>query len=160
MRAIAVRTFRAEPRLVEVPKPEPAAGEVRVKIEYAALNPLDWQTADGAGGDPDQQEFPLIIGVDFAGRVDMIGSGDNTFRVGDAVLGRVTTKLPGTGTYCEYVSVPQDSPIVLAPATCRRVPPPHSPRPGWPPPRSWRRSRCVPAGGCSSSARRAASAAA
>ncbi|WP_328911152.1 NADP-dependent oxidoreductase [Streptomyces sp. NBC_00234] len=120
MRAIAVRTFRAEPRLVEVPKPEPAAGEVRVKIEYAALNPLDWQTADGAGGDPDQQEFPLIIGVDFAGRVDMIGSGDNTFRVGDAVLGRVTTKLPGTGTYCEYVSVPQDSPIVLAP---RDLPP-------------------------------------
>lgn len=47
MRAIAVSAFRAEPCLVEVPKPGPEAGEVRVKVEYAALNPLDWQTADG-----------------------------------------------------------------------------------------------------------------
>ncbi|QNE76326.1 zinc-binding dehydrogenase [Streptomyces finlayi] len=131
MRAIAVTAFRAEPGLVEVPKPEPAAGEVRVKIEYASLNPQDWMTADGAGGDPARQVFPLVIGVDFAGRVDMIGSGDNPFRVGDAVLGRVTRPAPGatpwtasgtasgpepgTGTYCEYVSVPHDSPIVLAP---------------------------------------------
>lgn len=125
MRAIAVSAFRAEPRLVEIPKPEPAAGEVRVKIEYASLNPHDWQIADGAGGDPARQVFPLVIGVDFAGRVDMIGSGDNPFRVGDAVLGRVTAtrtapgtvpgSVPGTGTYCAYLSVPHDSPIVLAP---------------------------------------------
>ncbi|MFC9243036.1 NADP-dependent oxidoreductase [Streptomyces sp. NPDC057136] len=115
MRAIAVSAFRAEPGLVELPKPEPAAGEVRVKIEYAALNPHDWQTADGAGGDPAQQVFPLVIGVDFAGRVDMIGSGDNPFRVGDPVLGRVTTTALGTGTYCEYASVPHDSLIVPAP---------------------------------------------
>lgn len=47
MRAIAVSAFRAEPGLVELPKPGPGAGEVRVKVEYAALNPLDWQTADG-----------------------------------------------------------------------------------------------------------------
>ncbi|MGP3632139.1 NADP-dependent oxidoreductase [Streptomyces sp. 24-1644] len=115
MRAIAVSAFRAEPGLVEVPKPEPAAGEVRVKIEYAALNPYDWQTADGAWGDPERQVFPLVIGVDFAGRVDKIGSGDNPFRVGDPVLGRVAAAALGTGTYCEYVSVPQDSVIVLAP---------------------------------------------
>ena len=46
MRAIAVSAFRAEPCPVELPKPDPGAGEVRVKVEYAALNPLDWQTAD------------------------------------------------------------------------------------------------------------------
>ncbi|MEU8677522.1 NADP-dependent oxidoreductase [Streptomyces sp. NPDC048560] len=127
MRAIVVSAFRAEPALVEVPKPEPAAGEVRVKIEYASLNPYDWQTLDGDVTGPARRVFPLVIGVDFAGRVDMIGSGDNPFRVGDAVLGRVTTTAPGrapgsapgpapgTGTYCEYVSVPHDSPIVLAP---------------------------------------------
>lgn len=47
MRAIAVGAFRADPALVEIPKPEPEAGEVRVRIEYAALNPTDWQTAQG-----------------------------------------------------------------------------------------------------------------
>ncbi|MEU9359226.1 alcohol dehydrogenase catalytic domain-containing protein, partial [Streptomyces sp. NPDC048301] len=90
MRAIAVSAFRAEPCLVEVPKPEPGPGEVRVKVEYAALNPLDWQTADGAAAPGLPHVLPYVLGTDFAGRVDMIGSGDNTFRVGDPVFGRVT----------------------------------------------------------------------
>lgn len=47
MRAIAVGAFRSYPALVELPKPEPAPGEVRVRVEYASLNPSDWQTADG-----------------------------------------------------------------------------------------------------------------
>lgn len=115
MRAVAVSAFRAEPTLVEVPKPIPAAGDVRVRIEYAALNPSDWQIADGALGGQAPHVFPLVIGVDYAGRVDMIGTGDNRFRVGDAVFGRVTGSPVGAGTYCEYVSVPQDSAIALVP---------------------------------------------
>lgn len=116
MRAIAVSAFRAEPSLVEVPKPDPEPGEVRVKVEYAALNPLDWQTADGAPDGPVPPVFPFVLGTDFAGRVDMIGSGDNTFRVGDPVFGRVTAPPPGRcGAYAEYVCVPQDSPIALVP---------------------------------------------
>ncbi|MEU1486851.1 NADP-dependent oxidoreductase [Streptomyces sp. NPDC005752] len=117
MRAIAVSTFGAEPCLVEVPKPGPAAGEVRVKVEYAALNPLDWQTGDGARDETVPHVFPLVLGTDFAGRVDMIGSGDNTFRVGDPVFGRVTAPPLGRcGAYGEYVCVPQDSPIALVPS--------------------------------------------
>ncbi|WP_371612544.1 NADP-dependent oxidoreductase [Streptomyces clavifer] len=116
MRAIAVSTFCAEPCLVEVPKPDPAGGDVRVKVEYAALNPLDWQTADGALDGVAPHAFPLILGTDFAGRVDMIGSGDNRFRVGDPVFGRVTGQPVGRcGAYGEYVCVPQDSPIALVP---------------------------------------------
>ncbi|MGW3737642.1 NADP-dependent oxidoreductase [Streptomyces sp. NPDC005148] len=115
MRAVAVSAFRAEPTLVEVPKPIPAAGDVRVRVEYAALNPSDWQTADGALEGQAPHVFPLVIGVDYAGRVDMIGTGDNRFRVGDAVFGRVTGTPVGAGTYSEYVSVPQDSAIALVP---------------------------------------------
>ncbi|MFH9615217.1 NADP-dependent oxidoreductase [Streptomyces pratensis] len=116
MRAIAVSAFRTEPCLVEVPKPGPEAGEVRVKVEYAALNPLDWQIADGAPAGAVRPVFPLVLGTDFAGRVDMIGSGDNVFRVGDPVFGRVTAPPLGRcGAYSEYVCVPQDSPISLVP---------------------------------------------
>lgn len=90
MRAIAVSTFGAEPALVELPKPEPGAGEVRVRIEYAALNPCDWQAARGSpDAGPAPRVFPLVVGVDFAGRVDMIGCGANRFRVGDQVFGRI-----------------------------------------------------------------------
>lgn len=114
MRAIAVGAFRADPALVELPKPEPAAGEVRVRIEYASLNPSDWQTADGSLEGQVPHVFPLVVGVDFAGRVDMIGSGDNRFRVGDKVFGRTGPPV-GAGTYCEYVCVPQDAAITLVP---------------------------------------------
>ncbi|MFB4423335.1 NADP-dependent oxidoreductase [Streptomyces sp. QL37] len=116
MRAIAVSAFRAEPCPVEVPKPDPGAGEVRVKVEYAALNPLDLQTADGAADGAGPPVFPLVLGTDFAGRVDMIGSGDNRFRVGDPVFGRATAPPLGRcGAFAEYVCVPQDSPIALVP---------------------------------------------
>ncbi|MGW1427524.1 NADP-dependent oxidoreductase [Streptomyces sp. NPDC002431] len=117
MRAIAVGAFRADPELVQLPKPEPRAGEVRVRVQYAALNPSDWQTPEGAPGDgPVPQVFPMVVGVDFAGRVDMIGSGRNRFRVGDQVFGRVPRPNPtGGGSYCEYLSVPQDSAVTAVP---------------------------------------------
>ncbi|WP_392671600.1 NADP-dependent oxidoreductase [Streptomyces sp. LN785] len=115
MRAVAVSAFRAEPALVQLPKPDPDAGEVRVRIEYAALNPCDWQLADEGPDAVAPPVFPLVVGVDYAGRVDMIGRGDNRFRVGDCVFGRVGGTPAGGGTYCDFVSVPQDSAITLVP---------------------------------------------
>ncbi|MFB7555400.1 NADP-dependent oxidoreductase [Streptomyces brevispora] len=114
MRAITVGAFRADPALVEMPKPEPAAGEVRVRVEYASLNPYDWQTADGSLAGLVPHVFPMVIGVDFAGRVDMIGSGGNRFRVGDKVFGRAGPPV-GAGTYCDYVCVSQDAAITVVP---------------------------------------------
>ncbi|TWG04249.1 NADPH:quinone reductase-like Zn-dependent oxidoreductase [Streptomyces brevispora] len=114
MRAITVGAFRADPALVEMPKPEPAAGEVRVRVEYASLNPYDWQTADGSLEGLVPHVFPMVIGVDFAGRVDMIGSGSNRFRVGDKVFGRAGPPV-GAGTYCDYVCVSQDAAITVVP---------------------------------------------
>ncbi|WP_406094975.1 NADP-dependent oxidoreductase [Streptomyces sp. NBC_01013] len=115
MRAIAVSTFRGDPAPVEVPKPEPGPGQVRVRIEYASLNPHDWQLADGTLDGLAPQLFPLVVGADYAGRVDMIGSGDNRFRVGDHVFGRSGGPAAGAGTYCDYVCVPQESAIALVP---------------------------------------------
>ncbi|WP_405937657.1 NADP-dependent oxidoreductase [Streptomyces sp. NBC_00726] len=116
MRAIAVSALRADPVLVELPKPEPRPGEVRVRIEYASLNPLDWQVADGSAGElaPAPRAFPFVVGVDYAGRVDMIGGGDNRFRVGDPVFGRAAVA-EACGSYGEYACVAQDSAIALVP---------------------------------------------
>ncbi|MFJ4962390.1 alcohol dehydrogenase catalytic domain-containing protein [Streptomyces sp. NPDC088729] len=114
MRAIAISTYLAEPGLVELPKPEPGAGEVRIKVEYAALNPHDRPAArNSADGSP--YVFPLVVGVDFAGRVDMIGKGGNRFRVGDPVVGMIVPPRAGQGAFCEYVSVSQHSPLALVP---------------------------------------------
>ncbi|MEU1276826.1 NADP-dependent oxidoreductase [Streptomyces sp. NPDC005805] len=136
MRAVTVGGFGAEPEVVQVPKPEPGEGEIVVKVEYAALNPVDWQTADGtgsrAGGGPerdapgsrgaaadgDAAAFPLVLGADFAGKVDVVGPGDNRFRVGDPVFGRAWPRhaAAGAGAYAEYLAVHQDGPVALVPA--------------------------------------------
>lgn len=115
MRAVTVSAYGAEPELVQLPKPEPGEGEIVVKVEYAALNPADWRAAAGAA-DPSSAEaaFPLVIGTDFAGRVDVVGPGDNRFRVGDAVFGLAVGPVRA-GSYAEYVSVHQDGPVALVP---------------------------------------------
>ncbi|WP_328901069.1 NADP-dependent oxidoreductase [Streptomyces sp. NBC_00441] len=116
MRAIAVSALRADPVLVELPKPEPRPGEVRVRVEYASLNPLDWQVTDGSAGGlaPTPRAFPFVVGLDYAGRVDMIGGGENRFRVGDPVFGRAAVA-EACGSYGEYLCVEQDSAIALVP---------------------------------------------
>ncbi|NUK10451.1 NADP-dependent oxidoreductase [Streptomyces lunaelactis] len=115
MRAVAVKAFRAGPELIQLPKPEPGRGEVLVKVEYAALNPFDWRAADGLLEGRVPHVFPLVMGTDFAGRVDVVGPGDNRFRVGDAVFGQAGRPPVGTGTYAEYVTMPQDAAIAFVP---------------------------------------------
>lgn len=115
MRAVAVKAFRAGPELIEVPKPEPGEGEVLVKVAYAALNPFDWRAADGLLEGRVPHVFPLVMGSDFAGKVDVVGPGDNRFRVGDPVFGQAGRPPVGTGTYAEYVTMPQDAAIAFVP---------------------------------------------
>ncbi|WP_433571908.1 NADP-dependent oxidoreductase [Streptomyces sp. CA-251247] len=115
MRAVAVKAFKGEPELIQVPKPDPAEGEVLVKIEYAALNPVDRQIADGAFDGRAEHVFPLVLGWDFAGRIDVVGPGDSRFVVGDAVFGQAARPPVGTGTFAEYVTMPQDGPIAFVP---------------------------------------------
>jgi NADPH:quinone reductase-like Zn-dependent oxidoreductase len=110
MRAVGVSGFQAAPELVEVSKPEPGPGQVLVKVEAGGLNPVDWQIADGVmPGVPEL--FPLVMGVDFAGRVESVGSGVSRFAVGDAVFGQ---HFPGGG-FAEYVAVPEEGAIARAP---------------------------------------------
>ncbi|MEV6547794.1 NADP-dependent oxidoreductase [Streptomyces sp. NPDC051597] len=115
MRAVAVQAFRATPEVIHVPKPEPGPGEVLVKVAYAALNPFDWQVADGLLDGRAPHVFPLVLGVDFAGRVDVVGPGENRFVVGDAVYGQAARPPVGTGTYAEYVTMPHDATIAGVP---------------------------------------------
>ncbi|TGB07631.1 NADP-dependent oxidoreductase [Streptomyces sp. MZ04] len=115
MRAVAVRKFKAEPELMEVPDPAPGPGEVLVRVDYASLNPFDWQAADGVFEGLVPHVFPLIMGIDFAGRVDAIGPGQERFRIGDPVFGQAIRPPVGAGTYAEFVTMPQDAVISTVP---------------------------------------------
>ncbi|KIL62428.1 hypothetical protein M378DRAFT_81236 [Amanita muscaria Koide BX008] len=68
-------------RTVDVPKP--GAGEVLVKVQSVALNPLDWKVQKyGVFVD----RFPAVLGSDIAGDVVEIGEGVSGFEVGDRVF--------------------------------------------------------------------------
>src|SRR3954454_1858732 len=67
---------------VEISKPEPANGEVRIRVEAASLNYRDLLILDAAGQGGLDGRVPLCDG---AGVVDAIGSDVVRWQVGDRV---------------------------------------------------------------------------
>lgn len=61
--------------------PEPGPGEVLVKLEASALNPLDWKIQKH--GFFMIKEFPVVIGEEGAGIVTKVGQGVTNFTQGD-----------------------------------------------------------------------------
>jgi putative PIG3 family NAD(P)H quinone oxidoreductase len=99
MRAIVIR----EPgpadvlELRDVPTPEPARGEVRVRVRATAVNRAD--ILQRLGRYPPPTGVPVDIpGLEVAGEIDAVGDGVTRFKPGDRVLGLV-----GGGAYAEYV---------------------------------------------------------
>jgi NADPH:quinone reductase-like Zn-dependent oxidoreductase len=64
--------------------PEPASGEVLIRVAAVALNPIDWKILHGA-----KTSIPSILGCDFAGTVACVGEGVTAFEVGERVIGFV-----------------------------------------------------------------------
>lgn len=100
----------------DVPVPEPAPGEVLVRVHAVGLNPPDWYAREGMPDVPPELKppfhLPLIPGTDVSGVVaalgpDTGGTGAGRFSVGDEVIGllRFPTALQA-GAYAEYVTAP------------------------------------------------------
>ncbi len=74
--------------VVDAVIPEPAPGEVRVRVKAAGINPVDWKIFSGG---PAAAAYGLTLpsgnGSDFAGTVDAIGDGVTSLSVGDEVFG-------------------------------------------------------------------------
>lgn len=95
MRAIRVHSFGQPPRVEEIADPEPAAGEVLVRLEATVIGHHDLGVA--AGTLPLAQPLPYVPGLEGAGRLD-----DGTLvRVFGGGLG--TTR---QGTWAERVAAP------------------------------------------------------
>lgn len=106
-------------KLEEVPKPEPRAGDVLVKIRAASVNAADWHLmrADPAlvrlmAGLRAPRHHRL--GLDLAGTVEAVGDGVKDFKSGDEVFG--VMKFPKIGSYAEYACAPEGD-LALKPAS-------------------------------------------
>jgi NADPH:quinone reductase-like Zn-dependent oxidoreductase len=74
-------------RIVEVPKPEPGAGEVVVRVIAAGTNPGEIAIREGLLKDVFPKDFPFGQGSDFAGHIESVGAGVTGLAPGDEVLG-------------------------------------------------------------------------
>ena len=71
--------------LRQVSVPEPGEGQVRVKIAYASIKPIDTFARAGTL-DFLPVPWPLIPGMEFSGVIDDVGSGVDRTRIGDRVI--------------------------------------------------------------------------
>jgi NADPH:quinone reductase len=70
-------------RLGDVPDPEPGAGQVLLRVRFAALNPADAFLAQALY--PAKPQLPHILGRDGVGDVVAVGPGVSNVKVGDTV---------------------------------------------------------------------------
>lgn len=94
------------PRVEDVPAPEPAAGEVLVRVRCASLNPVDWKIAAGKFRFLVKGGLPRTMGSDFAGEIAAVGPGVEAWSAGDPVMGFIDPFARASGTFAEYVPVP------------------------------------------------------
>lgn len=104
MRAMVINGFGGPEQLVwgDIPTPEPAAGEVLVRVQCAGVNPADWKTRVGKLSAYIDYHFPFVLGFDFAGIVEAVGAGVDAFGPGDRVFGMSKQGQGRDGSYAEY----------------------------------------------------------
>lgn len=88
--------------------PEPGTGEVRIRVEAAAINPVDLQVRRGGGGAETGVPFPMTLGWDVSGVVEAVGPSAGRFSPGTPVIGMSAQAATGIGTWAEYVTLHQD----------------------------------------------------
>ena len=92
------------PEVQGVPVPVPGAGEVRVEVKAAGINPGEAMIRQGAFHEIFPATFPSGQGSDLAGVVTEVGPGVELFSVGDEVLGFTNNR----ASHAEFVVVPAD----------------------------------------------------
>ncbi len=108
-------------QLVNLPVPEPAAGELRVRVATCGVCHTELDEIEGRTPPP---HFPVVPGHEIVGRVDKLGAGAQRYRIGDrAGIGWIHSssgaadenldpafKATGrdvNGGYAEYLTVPE-----------------------------------------------------
>ena len=105
-------------RIIEVDMPVPKANEILVKVHVTTVNRTDCATR---AGKPFFARIvtgivrprATVLGNEFAGEVEAIGSSVTSFRVGDRVFGYNEGPF---GAHAEYLAVPEDGSVVTMPA--------------------------------------------
>jgi NADPH2:quinone reductase len=83
MRAFVLSSTETPPALTDLDRPDPAPGEVRLKIAACGLNFADLLMTSGKY--QERPPMPFTMGMEVAGTVDALGEGVEGFAVGQRV---------------------------------------------------------------------------
>jgi len=95
-------------QVVEEERPEPRAGEVRVRVLAAGVSLPDVMMREGIH--PETPSLPFTPGWDLVGVIDRLGDGVSAFEPGQLVAA-----LPVHGAYAEFVCLPQRKLVPVPP---------------------------------------------
>jgi NADPH2:quinone reductase len=100
----------------DVPTPDPARGEVRVKLRYSGVNPSDVKSRMGLRSST--LPFPRIVPhSDGMGVIDAVGEGVDAARVGERVWIWNGAWGRPFGTAAEFIALPQEHAVPMPEVT-------------------------------------------
>src|SRR6476661_5556622 len=124
MRAVVQKRYGSvdELALSEVPRPEPAADEVLVRVRAASVHPDVWHVVAGRPavlrlmGSGVRRPRERVPGTDVAGVVESVGSAVTRFEPGDEVFGETVRGVQwrNGGAFAEYATAPEEG-VALKP---------------------------------------------
>jgi len=120
MKAIRIHEYGGPEvlRYEDALRPEPAPGEVLVRVHAAAVNPVDWKVRAGHAKTVLHYSMPFIPGWDFSGVIEGLGPAVTHLNIGDEVYGH--PPIPRDGTYTQYV-VAREAETALKPKSVDHI---------------------------------------
>jgi NADPH:quinone reductase len=97
MRAFALLSSGEAPALHDLPVPATAVVFL-IRVKYAGVNPIDYKLLERLTA---TSTYPFVMGIDFAGVVERIPTGESNLHTGDRIFGMARTH----GAYAEYTAV-------------------------------------------------------
>lgn len=107
MKAVALTRYLSidDPRSlvdVELPKPQPGARDLLVRVEAVSVNPVDTKLR---APKPQVEAQPRVLGFDAAGVVEAVGAEISGFKPGDAVYYAGDVTRPGSNAQFQLVDM-------------------------------------------------------
>jgi NADPH:quinone reductase-like Zn-dependent oxidoreductase len=108
-------------KILDAPKPAPAAGEVLIRVHATTVNRTDCgelrpriiaRLLYGL-----RRPRRTIFGMDFAGVIEAVGAEVMSFKPGNRVFGMCPSR--SNGAHAEYICIPERAPIAMMPANTR-----------------------------------------
>src|SRR5688572_19720484 len=94
MKAFALTAANEPAHIVDLPDPDVAPDGVRIGVRAASVNGFDVYQASGGLLAMMEHALPTVVGRDFAGVVEAVGSGRSDVAAGDEVLGFIPSTPP------------------------------------------------------------------